>query len=64
MKITKKQLKQVIREAVTASHQFANSGFISLENDPYERVEVSSEGRRITIEMSDFMAFLKKAGLT
>ena len=64
MKVTKKQLRRIIREAITASHQFASSGFISLENDPSERVEVSSDGNRISIEMNDFMAFLRKAGLT
>ena len=64
MRITKRQLRALIKEAVTTSHQFASSGFISLESDPYSRVEITSDGQRTTIDMSDFMAFLRKAGLT
>lgn len=64
MRITKRQLRALIKEAVSTSHQFASSGFISLESDPYSRVEITSDGQRTTIDMSDFMAFLRKAGLT
>ena len=64
MKISERQLRRIIRESVTTSHQFSNSGFISLESDPYNRVEVASDGERIVIDMNDFMTFLRKAGLT
>lgn len=53
-----------MKEAVRASEQFSNSGYISLEDDPYERIEVTSDGRRITIDMDTFKAFLKKANLS
>ena len=64
MRITKRQLRALIKEAVTTSQQFSNSGFISLESDPYDRIEITSDGDRITIDMNDFMMFLKKAGLS
>ena len=64
MRITKRQLRALIKEAVTTSHQFSNSGFISHESDPYSRIEITSDGDRITIDMNDFMMFLKKAGLS
>lgn len=64
MKVTKKQLRKIIRESITASQQFSSSGFISLETDPYERIEVSSDGNRIIIDMDSFREFLKKSNLS
>jgi hypothetical protein len=73
MKVSKRQLRQIVRkhlseslvsESVRASEQFSNSGFISLEDDPYERIEVTSDGTRITIDMDSFKSFLKKADLS
>ena len=51
-------------EATKASEQFSSSGWISFEDDPYERIEVSSEGKRIVIDMDTFKTFLKKANLS
>ena len=73
MEFTDNQLRQIIRkhlteasisESVRASEQFSHSGYISLEDDPYERIEVAFDGTRINIDMDSFKSFLKKAGLT
>ena len=66
MELTENQLRQIVRkhltnvsisESVRASEQFSHSGYISLEDDPYERIEVTSDGSRITIDIDSFKSF-------